>query len=75
MSSDQQDGLEASNVHVFPSEPHAAFIRADLRSLRLRVTSAWQERAVMLTPDEQQDLRAEIHDLCQYLKALTGHRE
>jgi hypothetical protein len=39
------------------------------------VTLAWQERGVMLTPEEQEELQAEIKDLCQYLQNLTGSRE
>ena len=52
--------------------PHSTFIQADLQALRLSVTAAWQERVVMLTPEEQQELRAEIADLCRYLTDLTG---
>ena len=79
MSSEINDeGRSAANVYSFPDAaevPHATFIRADLQALRLSVTAAWQERGVMLTSEEQSELRAEIADLCQYLKDLTGHRE
>jgi hypothetical protein len=71
MSSDTQHGRGASNVHDFPNS-FAHDIRADLLALRQSVTLAWQERGVMLTPEEQKELRAEIKDLCQYLKDLTG---
>jgi hypothetical protein len=39
------------------------------------VTLAWQERGVMLTSKEQEELQADIKDLCQYLQNLTGCRE
>jgi hypothetical protein len=65
------DGRGAANVSDLPNS-HAHDIRADLLALRQSVTLAWQERGVMLTPEEQIELRAEIRDLCQYLKDLTG---
>lgn len=64
----------ATNVHNI-SERIAGDIRADLHTLRKSVTLAWQERGVMLTPEEQKELQAEIKDLCQYLQNLTGSRE
>jgi hypothetical protein len=64
----------AANVHNI-SERIAGDIRNDLHTLRMSVTLAWQERGVMLTSEEQDELQAEIKDLCQYLQNLTGCRE
>ena len=72
-SENSSNGLSAANVHTFPSQ-HAGDIRADLLALRRSVTLAWQERGVMLTPEEQKALQAEIRDLCEYLTDLTGIR-
>jgi hypothetical protein len=64
---------EHSNAFELPTEaPHSTSLRCDLHALRLSVTAAWQERGVMLTPEEQNALRAEIADLCRYLADLTG---
>ena len=71
MSADNQSSRSAANVVNLPNS-HASDIRVDLLALRQSVTLAWQERGVMLTPDEQKELRAEISELCQYLKHLTG---
>jgi hypothetical protein len=65
------DGREAANVYNLPND-HAHDIRVDLLTLRNSVTLAWQERGVMLTPEEQKELRAEIAELCQFLRDLTG---
>jgi hypothetical protein len=63
-----------TNVHNI-SERIAGDIRNDLHTLRMSVTLAWQERGVMLTPEEQDELQAEIKDLCNYLQNLTGCRD
>jgi hypothetical protein len=47
-------------------------ILADLRSLRQSILVAWNERAVILTREEQQELREEIKDTCEILNNLTG---
>lgn len=65
------DGRQASNVHEFTNN-HASDIRLDLAALRNSVSLAWQERGVMLTPEERSELRNEIRDLCQYLSDLTA---
>lgn len=74
MSPDTNTGSPGANVHNI-SERIAGDIRADLHTLRMSVTLAWQERGVMLTPEEQKELQAEIKDLCQYLEHLTGSPE
>jgi uncharacterized protein YukE len=59
-----------SNVHqlgAFDAEE----MLAEVRALRERVIAVWRERAVMLTPDEQQQLRREIQDTCTLLTDLT----
>lgn len=35
-------------------------ILADLQTLRGKIVAAWQERGVVLTPEEQEELRDEI---------------
>lgn len=64
-------GRDAPNVHEFTNN-HASDIRLDLAALRNSVTLAWQERGIMLTPDERKELRDEIQDLCRYLSDLTA---
>ena len=49
-SENRSDG--AANVHNI-SERMAGDIRNDLHTLRMSVTLAWQERGVMLTPEER----------------------
>ena len=46
-------------------------ILSDLHALRNRIVVAWQERGVMLTPEEQQMLRDEIKATCTFLTDLT----
>ena len=50
------DGRDAPNVHEFTNN-HASDIRLDLAALRNSVTLAWQERGIMLTPDERKELK------------------
>lgn len=52
-----------------PSE--AQSILADLIALQNRIVVAWEERGVMLTPDEQDQLRREIRATCAFLTDLT----
>jgi hypothetical protein len=44
----------------------------EISGLRTRLISAWRERAVMLTPEEQKRLRQEIKDTCALLTELTN---
>jgi uncharacterized protein YukE len=44
---------------------------ADLHSLQDQIIAAWQERAVMLSMDEQKRLRDEIRATSALLDALT----
>ena len=45
---------------------------AGLESLRQTVVTAWQERAVVLTKDEQRRLREEIRRTCDLLGTLIS---
>jgi hypothetical protein len=47
-------------------------MRASLRALRANVIEAWQSRAVLLTRDEQNELRDEIRKTCALLTDLTA---
>lgn len=47
-------------------------ILGDLRQLRERIVTAWFERGVMLTRDEQGRLRDEIRQTCSLLADLTA---
>lgn len=44
---------------------------AELRALRRRIVDLWLERGVMLTGEEQKELRDEIRETCTLLTALT----
>ncbi len=52
----------------------AQTILADLRFLRRKIIDAWQERAVVLTREEQEELRKEIQHTCALLADLTSSR-
>lgn len=43
----------------------------EIRDLRERIVSAWRERAVMLTREEQNLLYGEIKETCRLLNDLT----
>ena len=72
-SQNNLDGREAAYVYSLPSVAYD--IRLDLLTLRNSVTLAWRERGVMLTREEQRELKAEIADLCELLKDLTGSHD
>jgi hypothetical protein len=44
---------------------------ADLKALRRSIISPWQERGIMLTPEQQRELRDEIRETCELLMSLT----
>jgi hypothetical protein len=46
----------------------------DLRMLRRHIVDAWQERGVILTREEQRELRDEIKLTCEILAGLTPRR-
>ena len=69
MSGSSQD---STNVHgIRPSEAEA--ILQNLRTLRDQIVIAWNERAVVLSRDEQAELHAEIKQTCEFLTDLTRH--
>ena len=69
-ASDPQNGRTGTVTPLRGSE--ADRILADLRRLREDVINAWFERAVILTREEQEALRAEIRQTCQLLTDLTA---
>jgi hypothetical protein len=70
MSGLQQDRPN-NVVSVGASEAEA--ILANLRSLRHQIVTAWQERGVLLSREEQGELHAEIMQTCEFLADLTRH--
>ena len=59
-----------NNVHyIYLSD--AEELLAELRTMRNRMVSAWQERGVTLLREEQERLRQEIADTCTILADLT----
>jgi uncharacterized protein YukE len=67
-SNSERPSLKAANA----GSPSAAqSILGDLNALRNKIADAWQERGVMLTPDEQKKLRDEIKATCNFLTDLT----
>jgi uncharacterized protein YukE len=73
MSQSDQCGSSASDTNVVSiASSEAQRILADLRGLRRQIIDAWQERAVILTPEEQRALRDEIEHTCELLTTLTS---
>ena len=64
---------DQKNVHQLGAFS-ADVMLADFRNLRERFITAWKERAVMLTREEQERLRQEIADTCTLLTELTRRR-
>lgn len=64
-----QDPWAGSGAIVAPSE--AERILRDLRRLREAIVVAWEERGVIMSRDERQELRQEIRDTCDLLTKLT----
>ena len=69
--SGSQDQSTNNVVSIRPSE--AEVILSDLRILRDKVVTAWCERGVVLSKEEQADLHAEIKRTCELLTDLTRH--
>ena len=71
MSADPHDVMgNAAHAAMYGSRD-ADKLLADLRTLRRSIILAWQERSVMLTRAEQQELRNEIRETCELLTSLT----
>ena len=68
-SNSQQLSQTGDNGANLPSEAQSVLV--DLRALRNKIVSAWQERGVTLTPEEQKELRDEIKATCTFLTDLT----
>jgi len=45
----------------------------NLRALRDQIVTAWSERGVLLSREEQAALHAEIKQTCEFLTDLTRH--
>ncbi len=63
-------------LSIVPDSPNtpdseAEIILRDLHVLRNKIIEAWRERAVILTPEEQRELRGEIRRTCSLLTDLT----
>ena len=66
------DTEKTSNVvEIRPSE--ADEIIRNLSALREQIITAWRERGVLLSREEQADLHAEIKQTCEFLTDLTRH--
>lgn len=64
------DPEKTSNVvDIRPSE--ADEIRRNLSALCEQIITAWRERGVLLSREEQADLHAEIKQTCEFLTDLT----
>ena len=71
MSAYHQNPFEFDSAGNDRSEAEA--ILANLRSLRDQVVTAWRERAVILTSEEQAELQSEIRQTCDFLTDLTRY--
>lgn len=69
MSGVHQDGANNNVVSVGASE--ADDIIQSLHSLRNQIVTAWRERAIVLSDEEQAQLHAEVQRTCEFLKDLT----
>jgi hypothetical protein len=72
LRSDQRDGNEIASDGANSASSEARRITAELRVLQSKIVDAWQERAVILTREEQQELKAEIARTCSLLTHLTS---
>lgn len=70
MSSSQQD--QSDNVVNIGSQ-EAEDILSNLRALRDQIVTAWNERGVVLSREEQATLHDEIKQTCELLTDLTRH--
>ena len=70
MSGSEKEQL--SNV-VSIGSAEAESILLNLRALRDQIVTAWRERGVVLSREEQDALHAEIQQTCEFLTNLTRH--
>ena len=71
MSGSQQD--QSTNNVVSIGSLEVEEILTNVRALRDQIVTAWNERGVVLSREEQATLRAEIKQTCQFLTDLTRH--
>ena len=70
----ESDAHSSSNVYSIGAAPAAA-IRANIAALREAAVGAWREWAVVLTREEQEQLKQEIADTCELLRLLVHFDE
>ena len=70
MSGSQQ---HHSNTVVSIGSLEAEELLANLRALRDQIVTAWNERGVVLSREEQAAFHAEIKRTCDFLTDLTRH--
>lgn len=61
-----------SNIVSSPSSESETVVR-NIRALRDEIVIAWRERSVILSPEQQDELKAEIRQTCDFLTELTQH--
>lgn len=62
--------LDRNNIHQLGAFDADEMLH-EIVELRTRIMTAWRERGVMLTPDEQRRLLDEIRETCRLLGDLT----
>ena len=67
-----EQGQSANNV-VGIGSAEADSIVENLRALRDQIVTAWSERGVVLSREEQAALHSEIQQTCEFLTNLTRH--
>jgi len=70
-SNQQNSPADSGNV-VSIDASEAKRILTELRALRQSIVDAWQQRAVILTAEEQQLIRDEIRQTCGLLIDLAA---
>lgn len=68
------EGDRAFDQHDSIHRSEAQLIFADLERLRNRIVAAWQERALMLSSEEQRELRDEIQRTCELLQDFVAEQ-
>ena len=71
MSGSEQEQSADNVVSIGSAE--ADSILENLRALRDQIVTAWSERGVVLSREEQVALHREIQQTCEFLTNLTRH--
>jgi hypothetical protein len=71
MSGSEQEQSVNNVVSIGSAE--ADSILENLRALRDQIVTAWSERGVVLSREEQVALHREIQQTCEFLTNLTRH--